>query len=87
MSRRDKTRYWRRVRCEKCPRRCRYRDFRAGGPGFAEVYAYLTAEIERGGSRYLYKRRGTILGIMHAHKRELWGRVTEECDGDMMEST
>lgn len=26
-----------------------------------------------------YKRRGTILGIMHAHKRDLWRYYTEHC--------
>ena len=82
MSRRDKTYYWRHVRCEKCSRRCRYRDFRAGGPSFAEVHAYLRQAIENGTGRHRYKRRGTILGIMHAHKLELWERLVEECEGD-----
>lgn len=79
MSRRDKRYYWRHVVCDGCEHRCRYRDFRAGGPSFREVYAYLRGEIAREGSRYRFKRRGTVLGLMHQHKRALWEEMVGSC--------
>lgn len=81
MSRRDKTWYWRHVRCDGCERACRYRDFRPDPPipSFYEIYYYLKVKIEQGDSRYRYKRRGTILGMMHAQKRASWEEATENC--------
>lgn len=74
--------YWRKVVCEGCPKACRYRDFRIGVPTFQEVYATLRAQHEAQGQkncRFRYKRRGTILGIMHEYKRTLWEEYTKQC--------
>lgn len=30
-------------------------------------------------SDWRYKRRGTVLGRMHAHKRELWEQYIDHC--------
>lgn len=78
--------YWRKVVCDGCDRACRYRDFRAGIPSFQEVHAVLRADHERGDfSRYRYKRRGTVLGIMHEHKVKSWDEYTKMCQQTLEE--
>lgn len=71
--------YWRNVRCDGCERACRYRDARFGLPSFAEVHATLRAAHERGDFRHPYKRRGTILGILHSMKLSCWNDHVEWC--------
>lgn len=71
--------YWRHVRCDGCEKACRYRDARLGLPSFAEVYATLRAAHERGDFRHPYKRRGTILGILHQMKLSFWNDHVEWC--------
>lgn len=71
--------YWRNLRCEGCWRRCRYADFKVFGKnGFAEVSASLWTDSEDP-KDWRYRRRGTVLGMMHAHKKELWEYYTENC--------
>lgn len=72
-------RYWRNLRCDGCKRRCRYRDFKVfDAGGFAEVRSWLWVESDDP-SKWRYKRRGTVLGVMHAHKLELWEQYTLGC--------
>jgi len=78
----ERSYYWRHVRCDGCEQQCRYQDFRAGLPSFQEVHAVLRAEHESIGPercRHRYKRRGTILGILHEWKLEAWERFCELC--------
>jgi len=60
--------------------RCRYRDFRpfAGGRGFAETVQSLKVASDDP-KDWRHKRRGTILGIMHQVKMELWDEWTGKC--------
>lgn len=72
--------YWRKVVCDGCPKACCYKNFRTDVPPFHEVFAELRARHERGDfDRYRFKRRGTILGIMHEWKRRMWECHVEEC--------
>lgn len=72
--------YWRKVVCDGCSKACRYRNFRAGIPSFQEVHAELRGRHESGDfSRFRYKRRGTVLGIMHEWKRKMWEEHVEQC--------
>lgn len=71
--------YWRNLVCDGCSRRCRYRDFKVfGADAFQETVASLWKNTDDS-SEWRYKRRGTILGIMHAHKRDLWEHHTNNC--------
>lgn len=74
-----KSHYWRGVVCSGCFRSCRYRDFRAfGKDGFREVLRGLWKD-NADPKTWRYKRRGTILGIMHEAKLEQWDWMTSNC--------
>lgn len=71
--------YWRNLRCEGCLLRCRYRDFKVfDRHGFQEVKNSLWVDSDDPAD-WKYKRRRTILGIMHSAKRMLWEEHTEIC--------
>ena len=75
----EKVHHWRAVRCSGCPERCRYITFRTG-LSFREVHAYLRALHEAGDfSRYRFKRRGTVLGVLHEIKRTGWEAWIADC--------
>jgi hypothetical protein len=58
---------------------CRYREFKVfDRDGFAETVRSLYVADEDS-SKWRYRRRGTILGMMHAHKKELWEQHTTYC--------
>lgn len=71
--------YWRHVQCDGCERACRYRDFHVfPGGGFGQVRADLfVASDDR--AQWRNKRRGTVLGIMHAEKLTAWEHFTTNC--------
>jgi len=74
-----KSHYWRSVVCEGCERRCRYRDFRVfDRNGFADTKASLWKD-DPDPSTWRYKRRGTVLGIMHEEKRQMWESMIASC--------
>lgn len=74
-----KTNYWRHVVCDDCYRRCRYKDFRVFDKyGFAETVYEMYVKSDDS-TDWQYKRRGTVLGRMHAHKRELWEEMLRTC--------
>lgn len=71
--------YWRNLRCEGCSLRCKYKDFKIfDADGFQQMQQELKVETEDP-ERWRYKRRGTVLGIMHATKREMWEQMTLSC--------
>lgn len=81
--------HWRNVVCEGCFRRCRYRDFKVfDRNAFTETVKSLWKETDDS-SQWKYRRRGTVLGIMHQTKRELWEQFTGMCPhwGEKEEST
>jgi len=79
MSREDRKHHWRNVRCLGCDRQCRYRDFKVfDRNGFRETYDMLKDD-QIDSSLWRYKRRGTILGLMHEMKRERWELETRAC--------
>jgi hypothetical protein len=70
---------WRGLKCDGCPLACRYRDFHVfDRNGFAETVQSLYVETDDP-SKWRYKRRRTILGMMHEHKRDLWKQHTQGC--------
>ena len=75
----SKTYHWRNTCCEGCERRCRYRDFKVfDRNGYQEIYDMLKDNHDDP-KLWRYKRRGTVLGIMHATKRERWEMETSAC--------
>jgi hypothetical protein len=76
---RRKRPYWRHVVCDGCFRHCRYRDFKVFDQhGFVETQQEMRVDSDDPAD-WKYKRRGTVLGRMHAHKRELWEHFIEHC--------
>lgn len=74
-----KTYNWRRERCEGCDKRCRYVDFKVfGRNGYRETFEMLMDNHDDP-KLWRYKRRGTVLGIMHVTKRERWELETRAC--------
>jgi hypothetical protein len=79
MAREGKSYVWRKERCEGCERRCRYRDFKVfDRNGYRETFQMLMDNHDDP-KLWRYKRRGTVLGIMHATKRERWELETRAC--------
>lgn len=59
--------------------RCRYRDFKVfGRDGFQQTLESLYVDSSDS-STWRYKRRGTVLGMMHQHKREMWEQAIAFC--------
>jgi len=56
---------------------------RFGLPSFQEVHAALRAAHERGDFKHPYKRRGTVLGILHQMKLSMWEAHIEMCKSAM----
>ena len=83
MSKDDGKRYWRGVRCDGCQKRCRYQDFKilkgARGGKVFEFAIDLLRDDSEDSKDWKYKRRGTVLGILHEMKLEAWNRFTEAC--------
>jgi hypothetical protein len=83
VSKADGQRHLRRLRCDGCYRRCQYSKFKVrpgerGGDLYTDVVESLTVE-EDNTEKWRYKRRGTVLGMLHAEKREAWEAFTEGC--------
>lgn len=77
----DGQRYFRKLRCEGCYRHCRYLDFRPLGGGkaaFGETLQGLRVNTDAR-EQWRYKRRGTVLGMMHAEKMAAWEAMTNAC--------
>lgn len=71
--------YWRNLRCDGCSLACRYKDFKVfDRTGFVDIQQSLFVASENP-EDWRYKRKGTVLGIMHKHKLELWGQHTSSC--------
>ena len=71
--------YWRNLRCDGCSMNCRYRDFKIYDRyGFQEVRNSLWVDSDNS-EKWKYKRRRTVLGIMHITKRALWEEYTDIC--------
>jgi hypothetical protein len=86
MSRADHRHYWKRLRCDGCTYQCRYRAFHvfpgAPGVGGRRAYRELRDSLWRTDddpSTWRYRRRGTMLGMMHATKLAAWTRYTQAC--------
>jgi hypothetical protein len=77
MSKADGVRHWRQVRCGGCEKQCRYDQFHVF-PGLrrGEVFQ-VVIDILKGTDGH--HRKGTILGTLHAMKREAWERETRAC--------
>lgn len=70
---------WRNVVCNGCFRGCRYKDFKVfKGNAFAETQQELFVNSDDP-KDWRYKRRNTVLGRMHAIKREAWEYMTNSC--------
>jgi hypothetical protein len=83
MSKADGQRHLRRLRCDGCYRRCQYSKFKVrpgvrGAALYSEVVEGLTVN-EDVPEKWRYKRKGTVLGMLHAEKREAWEEMTEKC--------
>jgi len=67
------------VVCDGCPKHCRYRDFKVfDQQGFVETRQEMFVASDDPAD-WKYKRRGSVLGRMHAHKRELWEQYILGC--------
>lgn len=72
--------YWRHVECHGCALACKYRDFHVfGRDGFTSVKSSLYVE-NPDPTTWHHKRRGTVLGLMHAEKLAAWKHHTEACE-------
>lgn len=72
--------YWKTLRCDGCPVGCRYADFKVfPRDGFQQTQQSLFVASEDPDD-WRYKRRGTVLGLMHQTKRELWEQATAFCE-------
>jgi hypothetical protein len=71
--------YWKNLRCNGCSLECKYRDFKVfDSDGFQQMQQELKVETDDP-EKWKYKRRGSVLGIMHETKRELWEQMTLSC--------
>ena len=74
-----KASYWRHLRCLACFRSCAYDEFRPLGSNAFQRFRQALYVDSDDPKQWRYKRRGTVLGQMHATKRRLWEQFTEAC--------
>ena len=71
--------YWKNLRCHGCSLECKYREFKVyDRDGFQHMQEELKVATDDP-EKWKHKRRGTVLGIMHETKRELWEQMTLSC--------